>query len=140
VSTATNHVNAFGVEWLAESPPFLIAVTGTRWLTLGPKARRELRGLLEGLSQRGPVTLLHGNAEGVDITAADVAEYVRGVVIESIAPEWDRLGRAAGPVRNAAMLERATHLLAFPGGKGTNGCVALARKKFPHVTIVEVGR
>lgn len=41
---------------------------------------------------------------------------------------WNKLGRAAGPARNLAMLEAAWKdgariLIAFPGGTGTKNCM-----------------
>ena len=136
---ARNFVRAFDTAWFAEAPPFVIAVTGSRWLTLGPRARRELRALLEGLRQRGKVTLLHGGADGVDQAASDVAAGVSEIKIIRCNADWRLYGDAAGPKRNAAMLTDATHLLAFPGGRDTENCVRLAKTRFPHVTVVEVG-
>jgi len=46
--------------------------------------------------------------------------------------DWDRYGKAAGPIRNRQMLEGggtiADLLIAFPGGAGTEDCVEQAIK------------
>jgi hypothetical protein len=46
---------------------------------------------------------------------------VRGVDIRTFSADWDKLGAAAGPVRNQKMLVegRPDLVVAFPGGKGT---------------------
>ena len=43
--------------------------------------------------------------------------------------DWEKHGKAAGPIRNKEMLKSAgTHalVLAFPGGKGTQNCIKQA--------------
>lgn len=52
--------------------------------------------------------------------------------------EWDRLGRKAGPIRNQRMLDegKPALVIAFPGGTGTAGMVAIARKgRVPVITL-----
>lgn len=44
------------------------------------------------------------------------------------AANWDEFGKAAGPLRNLAMLKHgAGILIAWPGGKGTRSCIVQAR-------------
>jgi hypothetical protein len=44
--------------------------------------------------------------------------------------QWDRYGEAAGPIRNAWMLEfgKPDLVVAFPGGRGTADMISKARK------------
>lgn len=41
--------------------------------------------------------------------------------------EWERYGRAAGPIRNQQMVEYAEGCIAFPGGRGTADCLHRAQ-------------
>jgi len=51
----------------------------------------------------------------------------RGIPIAVVKPHWDRWKRAAGPMRNAAMLKLCpTLVVAFPGGRGTEDMVRKA--------------
>lgn len=52
--------------------------------------------------------------------------------------DWTVLSRAAGPIRNQAMIDEAQpHLvIAFPGGNGTMSMVGLAR--LAHIEVIEV--
>lgn len=51
----------------------------------------------------------------------------RGHGLKIIKADWT-IGRRAGPLRNEKMAIYATHLVAFPGGKGTASMIALAKK------------
>lgn len=83
-------------------------------------------------------TLLHGGARGADAIAALLA-YARGWKVIEFKADWDSDGKAAGPIRNKAMLARLLHLQAlsyqvcveaFPLGKsiGTRHMMSIARK------------
>lgn len=52
---------------------------------------------------------------------------------------WDQHGKAAGPMRNAHMIEdfKPDLLLAFPGGRGTISCIDEARKRGVPVLMVK---
>jgi hypothetical protein len=66
---------------------------------------------------------------GVDLVAKKWAEGSPGVASEGHPAEWDRLGRRAGPVRNAHMVSLGADVcLAFPakGSRGTWDCLQRA--------------
>lgn len=50
----------------------------------------------------------------------------RGVPIKVFPADWDRYGKAAGPIRNTEMARYADMCVLFPGGKGTINMRALA--------------
>lgn len=50
-------------------------------------------------------------------------------------PDWDKFGRAAGPISNKAMAEYADVLILFPGGKGSASMRQEALNA--HLTIFE---
>lgn len=74
--------------------------------------------------------VIHGAARGADTLAHRWAQ-THGAAVQPfpITPEdWDRLGKAAGPIRNRQMLMegRPDVVIAFPGGPGTRNMVAQA--------------
>lgn len=76
--------------------------------------------------------VIHGGATGADSLASEWA-FKNGVP-ELAYPvkkeDWDRHGKAAGPIRNAKMLmgARPQIVIAFPGGPWTKDMCAQARK------------
>jgi hypothetical protein len=69
---------------------------------------------LEGVSQ-----VVHGGARGADALAGDWARE-RGIPVQVFHADWDREGKAAGPLRNERMAKAGADLLvAFKGGRGT---------------------
>lgn len=76
---------------------------------------------LDLLHERRRITLvIHGAARGADTLAANWAAS-RGVEAKAYPADWDRHGKAAGHIRNAAMLtEEPDGVVAFPGGRGTS--------------------
>lgn len=63
--------------------------------------------------------LVHGAARGADSLAAALWESF-GRPTEAHPADWDRHGKAAGPLRNQEMVDSGIDLLiAFPGGRGT---------------------
>jgi hypothetical protein len=64
--------------------------------------------------------LIHGAARGADQMAGAWAIQNR-VPVRAFPADWDKHGRAAGPIRNEQMLREGKPdlVLAFPGGRGT---------------------
>lgn len=72
--------------------------------------------------------LIHGGATGADAHAEYEARAI-GCHSARVDPLWNRHGKAAGPLRNAAMLRlKPDKVLAFPGGRGTENCVKQAEE------------
>ena len=136
----------------------IVAVTGGRDVQ---PSRVELAALARALEACRCTTLRHGDARGVDrAVAAYVADVRPGVMLEAWPARWrlpdDVVDRGAGPRRSAAMLRGDTHdasvtwaraslplrpravtLIAWPGGPGTRGCCAYARKLGVQVIDIE---
>lgn len=85
---------------------------------------------LDKLHAQRPISdLIHGGASGADALAGEWAAHKRGIRRYISKPDWDRHGKAAGPIRNAHMLTWKPDLVvAFPGGKGTAHMVKIARE------------
>jgi len=87
--------------------------------------------------ERGLVkVLIHGASRGADTLADDWANE-HDVDVISVPADWRKYGRAAGPMRNAKMLEYNPDLVvAFPGGKGTRSMIKLAEAA--GIEVIEV--
>lgn len=97
-----------------------------------------LQSTLDELHDNHCFTLLiHGNARGADRLAGKWAKD-RGINVLSCSADWERHGRAAGPIRNRRMLREGPDLVvSFPGGKGTKNMIEVATKA--GIDVVEVG-
>lgn len=80
--------------------------------------------------------VVSGGASGVDC-AAFVEANRRGLKIEEHKPDWRRHGRAAGFIRNHAIVNAADEVVAFWDGrsKGTRHSINLAREAGKKVTV-----
>lgn len=96
---------------------------------------------LDAIHATTPITvIIHGDAPGADAMAKDWA-LSKGpsanICTRSFPADWDKYGKAAGPIRNQQMLEeRPTMVVAFPGGRGTADMVRRAHKAGVPVTTV----
>jgi hypothetical protein len=94
---------------------------------------KALREALAALHAETPITcLIHGAARGADRHAGEWAA-THQVMTQSfdISPQaWREMGKAAGPHRNARMLQvgQPDLVLAAPGGRGTSDMVGRARR------------
>ena len=62
------------------------------------------------------VEVVSGFAKGAD-TLGEAWGFVSGVKVKIFPPDWNRHGKAAGPIRNREMAEYATHCIVFWDGK-----------------------
>lgn len=85
------------------------------------------------------IKLIHGAAAGADMLAAMWAAK-HNVQTEAFPADWDRHGRAAGPIRNRQMLDEGKPdiVIAFPGGRGTRNMIEQAEGA--NVPVAKVKR
>lgn len=83
------------------------------------------------------VIIVSGHASGADSLGERYAEE-RGLKVELHPADWNKHGRAAGPIRNAEMAETSDALIAFWDGqsRGTKNMIDLAKSKGLKVAIV----
>jgi YspA, cpYpsA-related SLOG family len=96
-----------------------------------------VREVLDGFHASCPVALLiEGGALGADRFARKWAQD-RGVPVATFEADWS-LGRSAGPMRNRRMLVdgKPHHVIAFPGGRGTENMVLQAKRAGVPVTEI----
>lgn len=77
--------------------------------------------------------VISGGATGADALAEEWAraniKRRNGVSFHGFKADWKKHGKAAGPIRNQAMIDkgRPDLVLAFPGGRGTADMVERAK-------------
>lgn len=130
------------------SDPFRVVVYGGRDVTDRNFVYRWLVLLFEpsyGESEdaqpwwmpRPDLELILGGAPGADSLVEDWA-HVHWVKYRVFKADWDKHGRAAGPIRNQQMIDEGQpHMgMAFPGGRGTADMTArLRRASLPVLEI-----
>ena len=109
-----------------------IAIVGSRAYPRLDQVKRYV-GMLPGIG----VTVLSGGAQGVDTAAQDEADE-QGIPTRIFLPEWGTLGRRAGVVRNAQLVDAADLLVAFWDGesRGTRNAIHHARNMVKPFVVV----
>lgn len=104
------------------SPPIDVLFTGSRDWRDKDAIRRALVDLTDFDRGDDSPVLVHGDCKGADKLAAEVASELGWTVLARPA-DWAKHGRAAGPIRNQAMIDerKPTHALAclLPTSRGT---------------------
>lgn len=83
------------------------------------------------------VKIITGGARGADRLAYNWA-VVNWTDYQEFPADWQKYGKAAGPIRNQQMLDEGKPdlVVAFPGGRGTADMVL--RAKLAGVPVIEV--
>jgi hypothetical protein len=125
---------------IAPSRSLVIAAGGGR--DLAWSQQRVAAELLARSGGRLVHLLLHGGARGADAAIGRAAQQLGWSALVMQA-QWERHGRAAGPIRNRELLDQAVAravarsspgcltsvlVVAFPGGAGTASLVREARR------------
>jgi hypothetical protein len=99
-----------------------------RVLVCGGRDYSDYEKVKEVLDGIRPTEIIHGNARGADTLGGDYARS-NGIECREYPADWDAYGRRAGYVRNSQMLVegRPELVVAFPGGKGTEMMIKLAK-------------
>ena len=76
------------------------------------------------------IVIVSGASPGADALAERFADEF-GLQKKIEKPDWNNYGKAAGPMRNSAMIKIATHFIGFPSkyGRGTQDTIRKAQKK-----------
>lgn len=89
-----------------------------------------------------PLIAVSGTAKGADLLGEKwfwELPFERRLLMKRFHPDWDRLGKKAGVIRNQEMVDYADRLVAFWDGKspGTKDCIERARKKGIKVKVIQ---
>jgi hypothetical protein len=90
-----------------------------------------LSAWLDHFSGETPIAVvIHGGALGADSMAEQWAQE-RGIAVLRFDADWQKHGRAAGPIRNKQMLDEGNPdlVLAFPGGRGTANMIEQSKAR-----------
>lgn len=113
----------------------LILACGSRHYTNRLAVRRALLQYWPSHDGSG-YEVIHGAARGADTLAAEEAKRF-GARVRPFPADWERYGRAAGPIRTRQMLdERPDIVMAFGEGQGTHFAVAEAQRRGLHVVRI----
>lgn len=115
-----------------------VLMCGSRYWKDRVKIRIELERLLDEVEEF--FTIIQGEARGADTLAREEAVDL-GINVESFPAQWEAFGKAAGPMRNQAMLDSGVDLvIAFhedlSASKGTLDMVRRSRKAGVEVKVV----
>jgi|1048.fasta_scaffold24358_3 hypothetical protein len=111
-----------------------IAVVGSRHVLNASVIQEVLNTYLGKMT-----VLITGGAKGVD-TLAERWARENDIPVEVYLPDWKNLGRAAGIVRNRAMVMECHECIAFWDGisKGTKSTIEMCKKQNKRVVVFTV--
>ena len=86
-----------------------------------------------------PEMIVSGGANGIDTLAARYSKE-NNIKLKIHSANWNRYGKAAGPIRNQLIVNDITHLLALPvkNSIGTFSTINKARMTVKHITIIKM--
>ncbi len=106
-----------------------------RVIVCGSRKWRDREAIADRLFDLPPSTIVHGNAAGADRIAAQEAQKL-GHLVESHPAEWDRFGKAAGPMRNQKMADLGASLcIAFWDGQSTGTADMVRRATYKGIPV-----
>lgn len=102
--------------------------------------RAKLNEVLDeiGSTVKWDIFIIEGEASGADTLAREWAKS-RGMGLGRYPADWNKHGKAAGPIRNKQMLDEGEPdlVVAFPGGRGTANMIEQAERAGVPVRKVE---
>ena len=123
-----------------------IPTTAQTWLICGGRDFKNLEMFDSAMGDlirlKGmPHKVVQGGAKGADWIGKCWAEK-HAIRCYTEYADWDKHGKAAGPMRNQVMLDKYSPdlVIAFPGGKGTADMVTKAHKAGVDVVEIKQGR
>lgn len=119
-----------------------IIVAGSRTFSDFALLCRKMDAITKNLDKK-KLTIVSGHCQGADLLGEEWAT-LRMVKYEVFRADWDKYGKAAGPIRNQEMVDSCT-----PGkdaaiffdcqkGSGTEDCLKKARKRGLKIRIIKV--
>ena len=112
-----------------------LAVVGSR----GYDDYEGLNKVLSTLMTHHNISLLiSGGAKGADSLAERFAEE-NGIKTKIIIPDWAKLGKKAGPMRNSDIVKRADLVVAFWDGESKGTLDTIKKTKRANKDIIVIG-
>lgn len=118
-------------------PVFRLIVAGSRDFANYELLKQKCDSLLARKRLTHSIVIASGTARGADRLGERYA-VERGYQVERFPADWERDGKAAGPIRNAHMAAHADALVAFWDGvsSGTKDMIERAMKRDLPVRVV----
>lgn len=118
-------------------PVYRVVLAGGRDFTDYDLLRTSCLSFLGNKLTSHQVVVVSGHASGADSLGERFAQE-HGLQVELHAANWQKHGRAAGPIRNKEMAECSDALIAFWDGKsrGTKNMIDSARRYALDISIV----
>ncbi len=116
-----------------------IVVAGTRSFNDYSIAEKYIQNCLAKENLDEPTSFISGGCRGADILGQKYAEKY-GFPIEIHKAEWNKYGRAAGPIRNKEMAQIADIIICFwdQKSKGTKSLIDFAKRLNKTVYIMDL--
>ena len=141
----TEEVEGLGKRGKGENNQMLIVIRNNEtWLVCGGRNFAD-QAMFDDVMGRlmdmwgCPSKIIHGAARGAD-SMADAWGKQLAVDVIACPADWEKHGKAAGPIRNEDMLmkHKPKRVIAFPGCKGTADMVQRAKNRRGAIDVVEV--
>ena len=113
---------------------FRVIIAGTRTFDDYDMLCRSMDYYLQNI--REPIQVLSGMARGADQLGLRYAQE-HGYEVQGFPADWEKYGKAAGPIRNLRMVQNADALVAFWDGKsiGTKNIIQLANERQLNIRV-----
>ena len=114
-------------------------VAGSRDFNDYELLKSEMDAILRFYDIKTEVTIISGGCRGADALGERYARE-NGIPLEIFEAEWDKYGRAAGPIRNEKMVEYSNAVICFWDNKsrGTFSLIKLANKHKKPIKIIKI--
>ena len=113
-----------------------VAVVGSRFFT----DYDYMKSILDGINDRNGISvIISGGARGADSLGERYARE-NGIEFVLFAADWDKHGKAAGPIRNKQLIEEGKPdlVVAFNPGKGTRNTISHAEQNNIELRILYI--
>ncbi len=126
------------MESVTSTPLYRVIIAGSRNFDDYVMLCKHCDRLLSQKVATHQIVIISGAARGAD-TLGEQYAHERGYVVEIYPADWNRDGKAAGPIRNAQMAKVADTLIAFWDGqsKGTANMIDQVKTRGLSIKIVK---
>ncbi len=118
-----------------------VVIAGCRHYNDYNEAKKFIDNCLLNVRKGNEIIILSGGARGADALGERYADD-NGFKIEKHPAEWEKHGKAAGPIRNKEMAENCDYVICFWDGKsnGTRSMIFYAKEFNKPIKIKKIGK
>lgn len=117
-----------------------VVIAGCRDYNNYMQAKEYIDFCLSNIRKENEIIIVSGCASGADAMGERYAKD-NGFRVEKYSADWEKYGRAAGPIRNREMAEIADYVICFWDKKsnGTKSMIDYAKKLNKPIRIKKIG-